>query len=145
MRAIVLLFLSIASLWAHGVSYELKKEGMAIRLTMGSNAPASYSPYKLYAPNASLPFQEGNTDKNGIVAFVPDRAGKWELKASLGSDHGAHPVSIAFEINELDEVVWMDEPLFARYGAIITGLSLMIGFFGSALAWREHRRRGQQA
>jgi nickel transport protein len=140
MRLILFLGLAILGLWAHGVDYEIKKTGMAISLSSGPKIPASYASYKLYAPHASLPFQEGNADKNGVVAFVPDRAGIWRLKASIGSDHGAHAVDIEFEINEEDKVVWIAKPLFARYSAIITGVSLLIGFLGLMLALNARQK-----
>jgi len=98
--------------------------------------PASYAPYTLYAPNASLPFQEGQSDKNGIVAFVPDRAGIWKLVATPGSDHGGHLFNISFEVDQNHVMVWESAPLFTKYAQIISGISLIVGFFGLLLAWK---------
>lgn len=108
---------------------------MAVQLLLGSE-PASYAPYTLYAPSASLPFQEGQSDKNGIVAFVPDRAGMWKLVATPGSDHGGHLFDISFEVDQNHVMVWESAPLFTKYAQIISGISLIVGFFGLLLAWK---------
>ena len=135
---IVAMFLSISSLFAHSVEHEFHDGAMAVKLLLGSE-PASFAPYTLYAPNASLPFQEGQSDKNGIVAFMPDRAGMWKLVATPGSDHGGHQFNITFEVNDKNVKVWDSAPLFARYTQVITGISLIIGLFGMLLAWKSRR------
>jgi len=108
---------------------------MAVQLLLGSE-PASYAPYTLYAPNASLPYQEGQSDKNGMVAFVPDRAGMWKLVATPGSDHGGHLFNIMFEVDQNHVMVWESAPLFTKYAQVISGISLIVGFFGLLLAWK---------
>ena len=137
---IVAIFLSISSLFAHSVEHEFHDGAMAVKLLLGSE-PASFAPYTLYAPNASLPFQEGQSDKNGIVAFMPDRAGMWKLVATPGSDHGGHQFNITFEVNDQKVMVWNSAPLFTRYTQVITGISLIIGLFGMLLAWKSRRKR----
>lgn len=132
------MFLSISSLFAHSVEHEFHDGAMAVKLLLGSE-PASFAPYTLYAPNASLPFQEGQSDKNGIVAFMPDRAGMWKLVATPGSDHGGHQFNITFEVNDKNVKVWDSAPLYARYTQVITGISLIIGLFGILLAWKSRR------
>ena len=137
---IVAMFLSISSLFAHSVEHEFHDGAMAVKLLLGSE-PASFAPYTLYAPNASLPFQEGQSDKNGIVAFMPDRAGMWKLVATPGSDHGGHQFNITFEVNDQKVMVWNSAPLFTRYTQVITGISLIIGLFGILLAWKSRGKR----
>lgn len=124
-----------SSLFAHSVEHSFKDGGMAVQLLLGSE-PASFAPYTLYAPNASLPFQEGQSDKNGVVAFVPDRAGMWKLVATPGSDHGGHLFNITFEVDQNHVMVWESAPLFTKYAQIISGISLIMGFFGVLLAWK---------
>lgn len=140
MRSFVfMMLLSVSSLLAHSVEHEFHDGAMAVKLLLGSD-PASFSPYTLYAPNASLPFQEGQSDKNGIVAFVPDRAGMWKLVATPGSDHGGHQFNILFEVNEHQIMVWDSAPLFTRYAQVISGISLIIGFFGIMMAWKTRSK-----
>ncbi|MBP1681647.1 MAG: hypothetical protein H6Q35_1986 [Proteobacteria bacterium] len=140
MRSFVfMMLLSVSSLLAHSVEHEFHDGAMAVKLLLGSDL-ASFSPYTLYAPNASLPFQEGQSDKNGIVAFVPDRAGMWKLVATPGSDHGGHQFNILFEVNEHQVVVWDSAPLFTRYAQVISGISLIIGFFGIMMAWKTRSK-----
>lgn len=133
----MMLFL-LTSLFSHSVEHEFKEGAMAVRLLLGSEA-ASFAPYTLYAPNASLPFQEGQSDKNGIVAFVPDRAGLWKLTATPGSDHGGHLFNITFEVDSKNVMVWESAPLFTKYAQVISGISLIVGFFGLLLAWKARR------
>lgn len=140
MRSFVfMMLLSVSSLLAHSVEHEFHDGAMAVKLLLGSD-PASFSPYTLYAPNASLPFQEGQSDKNGIVAFVPDRAGMWKLVATPGSDHGGHQFNISFEVNDHQVMVWDSAPLFTRYAQVISGISLIIGFFGIMMAWKTRSK-----
>lgn len=140
MRSFVfMMLLSVSSLLAHSVEHEFHDGAMVVKLLLGSD-PASFSPYTLYAPNASLPFQEGQSDKNGIVAFVPDRAGMWKLVATPGSDHGGHQFNILFEVNEHQVMVWDSAPLFTRYAQVISGISLIIGFFGIMMAWKTRSK-----
>lgn len=124
-----------SSLLAHSVEHSFKEGAMAVQLLLGSE-PASFAPYTLYAPEASLPFQEGQSDKNGIVAFVPDRAGLWKLVATPGSDHGGHLFNITFEVDQNHVMVWESAPLFTKYAQIISGISLIVGFFGLLFAWK---------
>ncbi|AOO65797.1 hypothetical protein [Sulfurospirillum halorespirans] len=131
----ILLCIFSSSLFAHSVEHSFKEGAMAVQLLLGSE-PASYAPYTLYAPNASLPFQEGQSDKNGIVAFVPDRAGMWKLVATPGSDHGGHLFNISFEVDQNHVMIWESAPLFTKYAQIISGISLIVGFFGLLLAWK---------
>lgn len=141
MRSFVLLLvLSISSLFGHSVEHSLHDGAMAVKLLLGSE-PASFAPYTLYAPNASLPFQEGQSDKNGVVAFMPDRSGTWKLVATPGSDHGGHQFNITFKVNDQHVIVWNSAPLFTRYTQMITGISLIIGLFGILLAWKARKKR----
>ena len=136
---LVSLCFCVTSLFAHSVEHSFHDGAMAVKLLLGSE-PASFAPYTLYAPNASLPFQEGQSDKNGIVAFMPDRAGMWKLVATPGSDHGGHQFNIVFEVDDKNIMVWHSAPLFTRYAQIISGVSLIIGFFGMVMAWKLRMR-----
>jgi nickel transport protein len=135
MRLIWIFLCLFSSLFAHSVEHSFKEGAMAVQLLLGSE-PASFAPYTLYAPNASLPFQEGQSDKNGIVAFAPDRTGMWKLVATPGSDHGGHLFNISFEVDQNHVMVWESAPLFTKYAQIISGISLIVGFFGLLLAWK---------
>lgn len=144
MRSFIwMMFLSVSTLFAHSVEHEFHDGAMAVKLLLGSE-PASFAPYTLYAPNASLPFQEGQSDKNGIVAFVPDRAGMWKIVATPGSDHGGHQFNILFEVNDQQVMVWNSAPLFTRYAQVISGISLIIGFFGMVMAWKFRKRLNKE-
>ncbi len=138
MKIFVWIAVFTSFLFAHSVTHEFQAGGMAFKLLMGDK-PASFAPYTLYAPNASLPYQEGQSDKNGIVAFVPDRAGKWKLVATPGSDHGGHIFNIEFDVNADKVVTWDSAPIYAKYAQIITGLSLIFGFFGFWMAFKRRK------
>jgi nickel transport protein len=52
--------------------------------------PMAYAQVKVFAPDATEPFQVGHADGAGRFAFVPDRAGEWRVEArEEAENHGA--------------------------------------------------------
>jgi nickel transport protein len=117
-------------LHGHTVNYEAQQKGMAVRVFYTAKDPASYSEFEVYGPGDTLPHQTGRTDKNGFVAFVPDRAGPWKLKVLGESAHGFHGVTIDVNVDQDLNLESFSKPLVATSTKLITGISLIIGVFG---------------
>jgi nickel transport protein len=117
-------------LHAHTVNYEVQQKGMAVRVFYTAQDPASYSEFEVYGPGDTLPHQTGRTDKNGFVAFVPERAGLWKLKILGESAHGFHGVTIEVMVDQDLNLESFSRPLVATSTKLVTGISLIIGIFG---------------
>jgi nickel transport protein len=117
-------------LLSHTVNYEVQQKGMAARVFYSAHEPASYSEYELFGPGDAQPHQIGRTDKNGMVAFVPDRPGVWKIKVLGESAHGFHGVTIELKVDNAVNLESFSKPLVATSTKMITGVSLIIGVFG---------------
>ena len=87
--------------------------------------------------------QNGQTDKNGVFLFLPDRAGLWKV---ILDDKMGHRKEVEIEISQL----WIDKkyeqinietstPGLPIYYKIIIGISLFWGFTG-LLYWRKTKQ-----
>ncbi len=129
---------------AHSINYFVEQKGMAIRAYYSENDPAAYSQYELYGPGDKEPHQIGRTDKNGYVAFVPDRPGIWKLQIWGESSHGYHGVTTEINVDKNLGLESFSKPLVATYTKFVTGISLIIGLFGMYALWLSRRRKSAQ-
>jgi nickel transport protein len=129
-------------LHAHTVNYEVQQKGMAVRIFYTAKDPASYSECEVYGPGDTLPHQTGRTDKNGFVAFVPERAGLWKLKVLGESIHGFHGVTIELNVDQNLNLESFSKPLVATSTKLVTGISLIIGVFGIFAFIKSRKRTG---
>ena len=138
----VLLVMGIAvQAEAHSINYLAEQKGMAIRTFYSENDPAAYSQYELYGPGDKEPHQIGRTDKNGYVAFVPDRPGIWKLQIWGESSHGYHGVTTEINVDKNLGLESFSKPLVATYTKFVTGISLIIGLFGLYSLWLSRKRK----
>jgi len=126
---------------AHSISYLVQQKGMAVRAYYSENDPAAYSQYELYGPGDKEPHQIGRTDKNGFVAFVPDRMGIWKLQIWGESSHGYHGVTTEINVDKDLGLESFSKPLVATYTKFVTGISLIIGLFGLYALWLSRKRK----
>ena len=126
---------------AHSINYHIEQKGMAVRAYYSENDPAAYSQYELFGPGDKEPHQIGRTDKNGYVAFVPDRTGIWKLQVWGESSHGYHGVTTEINVDKDLGLASFSKPLVATYTKIITGISLIIGLFGLYALWMSRKRK----
>lgn len=126
---------------AHSVNYHVEAKGMAVRAYYSEKDAAANSPYELYSPGDEKPHQTGHTDKNGYVAFVPDRPGTWRLKVWGESTHGFHGVTTRIEVDKALGLKEFSKPMVAAYPRYVTGISLVIGIFGIYGLWASRKTR----
>ncbi len=129
---------------AHSINYLVEQKGMAIRAYYSENDPAAYSQYELYGPGDKEPHQTGRTDKNGYVAFLPDRPGIWKLQVWGESTHGYHGVTTEINVDKNLGLESFSKPLVATYTKFVTGISLIIGVFGLYALWLSRRPKSAQ-
>jgi nickel transport protein len=125
---------------AHTINYDVQQKGIAVRIFYAADDPASYSQYEVYGPGGSEPHQTGRTDKNGFVAFVPDRPGIWKIKVLGESSHGFHGVTTEVKVDETLNLASFSKPLAATYTKLIIGISLIFGIFGLYSLLRSRKR-----
>jgi nickel transport protein len=126
----VCLSLTAGGAFAHTVNYEVQQKGIAVKIFYTAQDPASYAEYEVYGPGEELPHQTGRTDRNGFVAFVPDKQGIWKIKVIGESAHGYHGVSTEVKVDKDLGLESFSKPLAAQYTKFVTGISLIIGVFG---------------
>ena len=132
---------------AHTVNYDVQQKSVAaVKVFYTAGDPASYAAFEVYAPDGGdLPHQTGRTDRNGFVAFVPDRQGTWKVKVLGESAHGYHGVTVEVKVDKDLNLESFKKPLVAQYTKFVTGISLIIGLFGIYALIRSHKKRAKDA
>ena len=130
----------------HSINYQVEQQGIALRAFYAAKDPASYSQYEIWGPGdrEDLPHQTGRTDKNGFLAFVPDRAGTWKVKVWGESSHGYHGFTTEIKVDKGLSLESFSKPLAAAHTKLITGLSLIFGIFG-IYAFLKSRKKQEKA
>jgi nickel transport protein len=126
---------------AHSVEYQVENRGISARFFFLPNDPASYSPYEIFGPGDTVPHQKGRTDKNGVVAFLPDRPGTWHAKVIAESEHGGHAASVDIDVKEGLMMESFSKPLVASHTKFFLGAGLILGMFGIWALWTARRRQ----
>lgn len=116
------------TLQAHDLHHEVS-EGQALvaHFFFMDNTPFSHENYEIYHQGDALPYQSGRTDAHGYVSFVPDRAGQWRVKVFSADGHG---VSVDITTTADMTLASVEKPFVDRYGRIVIGVSVLLGFFG---------------
>jgi nickel transport protein len=125
---------------AHSIEYQVENRGISARFFFLPNDPASYSGYEIFGPGDKIPYQKGRTDKNGVVAFLPDRPGKWTIKVTAESDHGGHAASVDIDVKEGLLMESFSKPLVALHAKFFIGAGLLLGVFGIWAMWNARRQ-----
>ncbi len=122
---------------AHDLQHTVSPgDAVVIRLQFADQTPFSFESYEIFAAGESIPRQVGRTDADGRIAFIPDSAGTWRLRAFAEDGHG---LDITFTTNQTGRVGEADMPLYQKHARIVVGLSLIFGVFG--LVSLFYRRR----
>lgn len=141
--AFVIFIFSFTDASTHTVHYKVEQKGISVRIFYEGDNPASYAGYEIFGPGDTINHQNGRSDKNGFVSFLPDRPGKWKIKVSDESDHGIHGVNVEIDVNEGLFLESYKKPLVATYTRMFIGAGLILGIFGiwAILRLRAERRK----
>jgi len=104
-----------------------------VELRYADGSPFSYESAEVYRPAETVPFLAGRTDANGRLAFVPDRAGDWRVRAFSEDGHGGDFTVAAAADGGSSAPVGL-----GTVGGLAVGLSVIFGVFG---AWSLFARR----
>jgi nickel transport protein len=115
------------TLHAHALSHTAQPgSAVIVELRYGDGSPFSYESAEVYRPGEAVPFLAGRTDANGRMAFVPDRAGDWRVRAFSEDGHGGDfTVPAAGDAGTAAPAAGL-----GTVGGLAVGLSILFGLFG---------------
>lgn len=114
--------------WSHDLQYTVTQgQAVVVRLHYADDTPFSFEGYEIYPEGDKLPVQVGRTDTQGRIAFLPDKAGRWRIKAISEDGHG---LDFTLSTDAAASVASSEKPAYERYGRILTGVALILGLFG---------------
>lgn len=131
-------------LFGHSVYHTVADHGVSVKVFYAEDDPLAYSLYEVFKPNDKIAFAKGRTDRNGVVSFLPDRAGEWKIKVIGESDHGYHGKEIIINIDDKMSVQDFSKAPIEKYQKIITGMSILLGLFGFFAMFRCKKRNDIQ-
>lgn len=102
-------------------------QAVVIKMFYVDNTPFAFEGYEIYREGEKLPFQVGRTDGQGRIAFLPDRAADWRVKAFSEDGHG---LDFKLSTDAAAKVSGAEKPAFERYGRIAVGVAVILGLFG---------------
>jgi nickel transport protein len=135
----VLLALSTAlfagTLPAHSLNFSAQPgSAVIVELRYADGNPFSYESAEVYRPAETVPFLASRTDANGRLAFVPDRAGDWRVRAFSEDGHGGDFTVAATP----DDRSPAPSTGLGAAGGLTVGLAVIFGLFG---LWSVFMRR----
>lgn len=123
---------------AHDLQYSVTSaEAVVIKLFYVDNTPFTFEGYEVYREGDKLPYQVGRTDSQGRVAFLPDKPGKWRVKAISEDGHG---LDFNLTTDAAARVEGSEKPVYERYGRIVVGVAVILGLFGMINLFLKRRK-----
>ena len=123
-----LMLFCAAQVQAHDLQYSVGGgQAVVIRLFYVDNSPFTFEGYEIYRDGEKLPYQVGRTDSQGRIAFLPDRAATWHIKAISEDGHG---LDFKLDTDAAAVLVGTEKPLFERYSRLFIGIAFIVGLFG---------------
>lgn len=114
---------------AHDLQYTVSngQAAVVVKMFYVDNSPFTFEGYEIYRVGEKLPYQVGRTDSHGRIAFLPDGAANWHIKAMSEDGHG-----LDFKISTDAAAVLSgsEKPFYERYGRIAIGVAVILGLFG---------------
>ena len=115
------------ALHAHALNHSVQPgSAVIVELRYGDGSPFSYESAEVYRPGETVPFLAGRTDANGRLAFVPDRAGDWRVRAFSEDGHGGDFTVATASGGEASA----PSTGLGTVGGLAVGLSILFGAFG---------------
>lgn len=137
MRVLVALSTALlaGTLQAHSLNFSAQPgSAVIVELRYADGSPFSYESAEIYRPAETVPFLAGRTDANGRLAFVPDRAGDWRVRAFSEDGHGGDFTVAATS----DDRSPAPSTRLGTVGGLTVGLAVIFGLFG---LWSVFMRR----
>lgn len=120
---------------AHSLNFSAQPaSAVIVELRYADGSPFSYESAEVYRPAETVPFLAGRTDANGRLAFVPDRAGDWRVRAFSEDGHGGD-FTVAANPDDRSPV---PSTGLGAVGGLTVGLAVIFGLFG---LWSVFMRR----
>ncbi len=130
------------SVYAHGIDYQvIGNNAIAVKVLYTGGEPISFANVLIFAPDEKIPYLKGKTDKNGVIAFLPDRKGKWSIEITDETEHGMHKKLISLQVEEDFKTVIAQKGLLEKYSKVLTGIGLIIGTFGLIALLRNRKNK----
>ena len=124
----LLCLLAACATHAHDLQHTVTAaQAVVIRMFYVDNTPFSFEGYEIYRDGEKLPYQVGRTDSQGRIAFLPDRAATWRVKAFSEDGHGQ---DFKLTTDAAAILTGAEKPAFERYGRIGVGVAVILGLFG---------------
>ncbi len=136
---------------AHEVVHQVAiGRAVAVRISHSDGEALAHARYEVFSPaDRRIRHQEGWTDRNGWMSFVPDAPGKWRLKVVDASGHGLDTeievgatagsgAAGALRINGADPAPAPGIGLVLRP---LAGVAAIGAIFGALLLFHRSRRR----
>lgn len=114
--------------WGHDLQHTVVSgQAVVVKLFYADDTAFAFEGYEIYPEGAKLPVQVGRTDAQGRIVFLPDKTGKWRIKAMSQDGHG---LDFSVETDASAQLTGIDRPVYERYGRIVVGVALLLGLFG---------------
>ena len=142
-----LLATGVADSAAHG-AHGHHGPGQAIIVALAADHGPAASGWRctVLAPDGQ-PWSEGTLDRRGRIAFVPDRPGRWSVRAFAADGHGAE-LDVEVDAAMLELLGGGTAPTAAQrptggggtWSQLVAGVGVIFGVFGCVALIQARRR-----
>jgi nickel transport protein len=123
---------------AHDLQYTVVGgQAVVVRLFYPDDTAFAFEAYEIHPEGDRLPVQVGRTDARGRIAFLPDRAGRWRIKAVSQDGHG---LEFRLETDAAAGLSGADKPFYERHARIVVGVAVLLGLFGFLSLYMKRRK-----
>jgi nickel transport protein len=110
---------------------------VAVRALFADGRGLARARYQVFSPaEPGIPWQEGETDRDGWLAFVPDAPGRWRVKVVDASGHG---LDVGVDVEASAARAAPSPGAAAAFLRPALGAVVAAAVFAALIAWR---RRG---
>ena len=123
------LFLSAPWVQAHELEYRYGPEqALVVTIADEDGHGFAFKDYTVHRANEEAPYQTGRTDGLGRIAFLPDRAGEWRIRAVSADGHG---IDFMLRTDAAGLPAPANRSPLDRYGRLSFGVALILALFAS--------------